>query len=98
MQHNKLYVVIRGDMPKNYQAVQGGHAVAAFTLEYPTLWSNGTLVYLKVNNEKELADWADKLHENYIITECFFEPDMNNEMTAFACCGCDDLVKDLKLL
>jgi hypothetical protein len=28
----------------------------------------------------------------------FYEPDKNNEMTAFASEGCDDLVRGLKLL
>jgi hypothetical protein len=43
----KLYVLVRKDLPKNYQAVQAGHAVAEYLLKNPkTKWNNGTLVYL----------------------------------------------------
>lgn len=33
--HEKLYILIRGDLPKAYQAVQAGHAVAEFMLRNP---------------------------------------------------------------
>ena len=55
----KLYVLVRKDLSKSQQAVQGGHAVAEYLLSGPlTAWSNGTLVYLGVRNETELKFWG----------------------------------------
>lgn len=51
----KLYVLIRKDMPKAYQAVQGGHAVAQWLIDNPENgWNNHTLIYLGVPSEAEL--------------------------------------------
>lgn len=51
----KLYVLIRKDMPKSYQAVQAGHAVAEWLIETPkNKWNNHTLIYLNVPSEAEL--------------------------------------------
>lgn len=31
----RMYIIIRKDMPKTCQAVQGGHALAEFMLKHP---------------------------------------------------------------
>jgi len=55
----KLYILVRKDLSKSQQAVQGGHAVAEYLLHGPsTAWTNGTLVYLGVRNENELKFWG----------------------------------------
>jgi hypothetical protein len=55
----KLYILVRRDLSKSQQAVQGGHAVAEYLLRGPsTDWSNGTLVYLSVRDENELKFWG----------------------------------------
>ena len=55
----KLYVLVRKDLSKSQQAVQGGHAVAEYLLRGPsTAWPNGTLVYLGVRNEDDLKFWG----------------------------------------
>ena len=72
-------------MPLAYQGVQAGHAVAEWMIKNPNQqWNNQTLVYLSVENEDKLADWADKLSrrdEEYVQ---FVEPDIGNEVTALA--------------
>lgn len=58
----KMFVLTRRDLPKSYQAVQAGHAVAELLLRgQPNGWDNGTLVYLGVDNEDELKKWKEKL-------------------------------------
>jgi len=81
MKKNRLYVLIRKDMKKAYQAVQAGHAVAGFVLRYP-FWRNETLIYLNVANEKSLKGYHEKLGNFYRFA--FYEPDKNYEMTALA--------------
>lgn len=97
----KLYVLVRNDLPKNYQAVQAGHAVAEYMLECPNSWQNGTLIYLRVSDENELNQWADRLHAMQIIRCPFFEPDLNDQMTAMAILSTpevDELMKNLRLV
>lgn len=92
----KLYVITRADLSKSQQAVQAGHALAEFCLkgsvelhwngremERNPLWENGTLVYLKVKNLDELQKLYGKIEKSF----AFHEPDMNNELTAFARLG-----------
>lgn len=83
---HSLYVIVRKDMPKSAQAVQGGHALAQFLLTHHTTWKNGTLVYLSANNEEHLSDIKNSLGEEKLSAE-FREPDMGDSLTAIAVLG-----------
>jgi hypothetical protein len=82
----KLYVIVRKDLSTSQQAVQAGHAVAAFLLrgQFFRRWQNETLIYLGVKGLKQLENLKFKL-DNYDIpyTE-FREPDIGNQVTAIA--------------
>ena len=80
----KLYVVVRDDLSVPQKAVQAGHAVAEFLIKNKTSWNNGTLVYLKVPNEDCLWDLSDKLEDYGMDHSLFFEPDMDDAITALA--------------
>jgi len=86
----KLYILTLESLSKSHQAVQAGHAVAAYLLKNPkTVWDNGTLVYLKVPSLEPWAQHADAV---------FHEPFWDNMLTAVAILGKSDLVKGLPLL
>lgn len=101
----KLYVVIRKDLTDSQKAVQAGHALADFLRKNPnTKWDNGTLVYLVVRNENALklqlqflgiSDFHNNNEYGY-----FYEPDLNNELTAFAVYGenVSNVLRNLRLL
>jgi hypothetical protein len=98
----KLYVLVRKDLSKSQQAVQGGHAVAEYLLrDRSSFWDNGTLVYLAVDDEEDLKSWGEIFHIMYAEYAEFREPDINNELTAIAALldkEEQDVVSDLRLL
>ncbi len=86
---HKLYVVVSNELTPSQQAVQAGHAVAQFLIEYPhTQWRNGYLIYLKdkpsLHGNMSPGWWLGS-------TQCskFIEPDVGNKVTAYACFGPD---------
>jgi hypothetical protein len=88
---------VRKDLPKSYQAVQAGHAVAEWLLREQT-WRNETLVYLGVNNENELLDWKERLSFRNMRYAAFREPDIGNQLTAVATLTDGKIFKKLKCL
>lgn len=99
MNNVKLFVLIRKNLSISQQAVQAGHCVAQFLLERPDAsWKNGTLVYLGVKDLEELERWIFKLDHKFISWVGFKEPDLNNEYTAIAIEGHDNMFSKLELI
>jgi len=96
----KMYVLVRKDLPKNYQAVQAGHALAEHLLGQPFLfgWNNGTLIYLGVKDEDELIKWGEKLDAMDKKWTGFREPDIGDQMTAIATVDNGETFKKMRLL
>ena len=88
---NRLYVLTRKDLSESlslsYQAVQGAHAVAQFAIENPAdnrVWNNNYLIFLEVDNLEHLQFWEWKLDQLDVVMSKWYEPDLNNELTAIA--------------
>lgn len=95
----RMYVVCRNDLSISQKAVQSGHAIAEYLLKNPkTDWDNGTMVFLKVENEKELIRTKEKLEMKGKNVVCFREPDIGDQMTAFALVSDVRILNKLKLL
>lgn len=96
----KMYVLVRKDLPKTYQAVQAGHSIAEYLLAQPFLfgWNNGTMVFLRVKNEKELLKWGEKFDSLDKPWAGFREPDIGNQMTAITTIDNGELFKGMELL
>ena len=77
----KMYILVRKDLSKSQQGVQGGHALAQYALEHPEefkIWNNYTICYLKVDHDYlKIFQSKDKF-------SCFYEPDIGNQLTAIA--------------
>jgi hypothetical protein len=104
---DRLYVLVRGDLEPDYQAVQAGHAVAQWCLKHQWAkqgekWENNTLIYLNVRDSEDLLSWANCLRKQGMRPIIFWEPDLNNQCTALAVCAsplCGNLLfKKLPLL
>ena len=82
----RLYVLTRNDLGLAYQAVQGAHAGIQFVVDHQDHeWNNGYLIFLAVKDLYELRKWDYKLRlKDDIQLSAFFEPDLENELTAIA--------------
>lgn len=86
---DKLYLITRRDISPGYQAVQSCHAMRQFVNDHPEIdnvWfkQSNYIVLLSVESEKELAQLYVQALEKGIKSACFFEPDINDQMTAIA--------------
>jgi hypothetical protein len=93
-----MYVLVRKDLTKAYQAVQGGHALAQFLLNHSSSWGNGTLIYLGVRNEQQMMNWVRKLERKGIDVAVWREPDIGNQVTAIAAYSDECVFKHLNCL
>lgn len=89
---NKLYILIDKNLDPIYGAIQGGHAVAKWLLEHWQItkeediqwsWNNEYLIYLKADLEDIQNNYL-KLYDTKDEETLFFEPDLNNKLTAIA--------------
>jgi len=95
----KLFVITRNDLSAAYQAVQSGHAVAEWMIANKDHhWQNKTLVYLAVKDLRRLELLKEKLDSRCYDPVCFYEPDMNNELTAVAVYAKQNSFNALKLM
>lgn len=88
MQLNYMYVVVRTDLEKSSSAVQAGHALAQYCIDYPehqTEWNNNYLIYLVAENEQQLEELLYKLSLKDLEVSIFREPDLDNQITAICC-------------
>jgi hypothetical protein len=98
---HKLFILVDRTLSRSQQAVQACHAAIEFSKKYPN-WEHQSLVLLGIDSPDELDEWyfqiamrSEELHLQYAP---FFESHWDHRLTALACHGCDDLVKDLRLL
>lgn len=86
---DKLYVIVRRDIPAGPQAVQAVHAARQFQHEHPELegsWFSASnhLALLSVRDEAELERLCQKARDRGLAFSTFREPDLGNSLTAVA--------------
>lgn len=85
----KLYVLVREDLSRGQQAVQGMHALADFASQHPEHFhpwnrSGNTLVLLNVADNNHLLDCKALFVGSGMACVMFREPDMGHQGTALA--------------
>lgn len=83
----KLYVIVRQDLPAGLLLAQVGHAVQAMNDQHPDViasWADGNLVVLGVGSAKTLSELHCSLCRQRVATVIFCEPDRDGEPTAVA--------------
>ena len=94
----RLYVLCRKDLGIVYSAVQGAHAVAQHCIDCPDSWNNEYLIFLTVEDEKELVDWYNNLLIKGKKLVPFYEPDLDDELTAIAVVDKGECFRSLPVL
>ena len=96
-QSPKLFVLIDKRLSRSQQAVQACHAVAEFAKAYPD-WEHRSMILLAVDGRDRLEhEWLKDKLVGFKHT-AFREPHYDNHVTAIACHGVDELIKDLRLI
>lgn len=85
--NQKLISVTRRDLSPGYQNVQSQHAVAEFILfnnEIAKEWfeTSNSIISLAAKDQEDLFKLCTKLDKLGIVYRAFYEPDINNELTA----------------
>jgi peptidyl-tRNA hydrolase len=86
---DKLYLVVRSDLPLGSQAAQLCHAQTEFSIAHPELyreWHNVSnyICLLAVDSEDKLKSILDKADKKEIKSAYFLESDLDNSLTAIA--------------
>ena len=89
VRQDRLYIVVRADLPAGSQMAQAIHAAFLFSQEHPDLtglWHRDSqyLVVLAAPSEQALHDLSFKALHRGIPHSVWSEPDMGNELTALA--------------
>ena len=87
MDNLKLYVIVRGDIPKSWYAPQACHAVAEYTKDHPEnfkQWNNHNIVILKCKDRYELHGCMEELQDEGVDYSVFRESHLDAGMTATA--------------
>ena len=102
----KLYILTYRTLPIGYQAVQCAHALREFTEKFAAenqKWytTSNTIVLLTCSNLQELNKTLTKAQALGISYAPFYEPDIDNELTAIAFVPCAEtahLLRHFQLL
>lgn len=84
----KLYIVVNRKLPAGLQIAQSVHAFQEFASEHPEVtasWhKNSNYICVLSTHEDGLFDLLDKAQDKEIKHSCFFEPDLDDALTAVA--------------
>jgi peptidyl-tRNA hydrolase len=99
----KLFVIVRADLPPGAQLAQSNHATAEFSVAHPEAFrdwaaNQRNIVCLNVTNEAALADLLKLAQAKGVWSASFREPDFDGELTAIALgSGAEKIVSCLPL-
>ena len=84
MTHPYVYVFIRKDISYEQQLVQAAHAALELGMKYPNIKDQCSIVIVGVKNKNELLKVSNRLKDNNVDFEMFFEPDFDMGESALA--------------
>lgn len=83
---DKLYVIVRGDIPPGRQVAQACHGMRQFYEEHPVIdreWfaKSNYIVVLNARDEIHIFEMMEEVVRKDVNFSIFREPDMNDEIT-----------------
>lgn len=75
---------MRTDLSPSQQAVQACHACLELAKQAPWSGEHPHLVLLALPCERDLVHWLERAQANNLAAVPFYEPDLDNSLTAFA--------------
>jgi peptidyl-tRNA hydrolase len=89
MENEKLYIVVRADLPPGDRAAQSCHAAFAFAMRHPTeagrwFWDSNNIVLLECADEAALRGLVVRARLAEVPYALFSEPDFDCHATACA--------------
>ncbi|NJO64460.1 MAG: hypothetical protein HC836_41850 [Richelia sp. RM2_1_2] len=102
-QETKLITVTRQDISAGYQLVQSVHACADFIFEHfetASKWKfdSNSIITLATKDETSLLKLYESLKAKGATVTAFYEPDIDNQMTAISLMGTPEFRKYLSYL
>lgn len=93
-----MITVVRQDLCFGQQLVQSGHSIAEFAQHFPEQFAewhkqSNYLISLSTDNEEKLNKLYKKLQYNGADVVAFYEPDIDNQMTAICFYGTPEMRK-----
>lgn len=92
-----VYIFVRNDIPKNRQVAQACHSGMLSSDQHKTDQHNCRVIVLSVKDISELFFVQQLSHNRNILTEIFFEPDLdkNNKAYGFTALATQPIDPDL---
>ena len=95
---NKLITVTRQDISRGLQIAQSCHSVADFAYYFPVFFNDwrknsNYKICLSTKDEKSLKKIYNKLVKKGAPVVAFYEPDLNNQLTAISFYGTEEYRK-----
>ena len=103
MDETKLITVTRQDLDDGYQLVQSTHAAVDFIFEHfdiASQWKldSNSIITLATKDEASLIKLLEKLKAKGAIVTAFYEPDIDNQLTAIGVMGTPEFRRYLSYL
>lgn len=103
LNESKLVSITRQDITPGYQVVQTAHAIADFIHEHPAIskqWKeeSNSIITLSTKDEESLSIYLNRLKELTPYVTAFYEPDVQDQLTAIAVYGTPEIRKVLSNL
>lgn len=98
MSETKLVSVTRQDLTAGYQVVQTAHVIADFAHDHPDQFkqwkqNSNSIITLAIKDEQSLIALYERLKEKTPYITAFYEPDIQDQMTAICVYGTPEIRK-----
>lgn len=95
---NKMYIVVRADLPAGLQLPQACHALQLMNDQHPEVVAGwrGNIAVLAARDKQHMSELVTSLQRSGIVVNVFLEPDEGGDPTSFS--ATEDAARQLSSL